>query len=228
MKFKSALVTQVSGSVGGMTGSHNKGGMYFRARSIPTNPQSAFQVAIRNAMAGLVVDWSAVLSAAQRAAWDTYAANVPVVNALGDTINLSGQQQYIRSNVPRAQAGLTAIDDAPTAFNLGEFTDPSFSIDTANDEVDVTFDNTDAWANEDDSSMIVFASRPQSAGINFFKGPYRLAGTIDGNSTTAPTSPAAIALPFPITAGNKIFFQVRVSRADGRLSSPFRGVSLAT
>lgn len=227
MKFKSALMTQVSGSIGGMTGSHNKGGMYFRGRSIPTNPQTAFQTAVRNALTSLVNAWSGTLTQAQRDAWDVYAINTPTTNALGDTVTRSGQQEYIGANIPRLQAGMSPVDDAPTVFNRGEFTDPTIAIDTANDEVDVSFDNTDAWANEDDASMVVFASRPQNAGVNFFKGPYRFAGSIDGNATTAPTSPAAIALPFAVTAGQKVFVQVRVTRSDGRLSGTFRTVATA-
>ena len=40
MLFKSAAFTQASGSVGGLTFAHNRGGMYTRARSIPVNPKT--------------------------------------------------------------------------------------------------------------------------------------------------------------------------------------------
>lgn len=223
MKFKSALVTSVSGSIGGMTGSHNKGGMYFRARAIPTNPASTYQVAVRNALAQLVVRWGEILTQTQRDQWNVYAFNTPVTNALGDSVQRSGQQMYLRGNIVRLQNGLALADDGPAEYNLGSFTSPSFAIDTANNEVDVTFENTDEWANEDDAAMIVAASRPQSVGTSFFKGPYRIAGQIDGDGTTPPTSPAAIALPFPVVAGDRVFLRAVVSRADGRLSSPFRG-----
>ncbi|KKM06452.1 hypothetical protein LCGC14_1743870, partial [marine sediment metagenome] len=48
MLFKSGLITQGSGSIGGLTASHNRGGMYFRARTIPTNPATSFQTVVRN------------------------------------------------------------------------------------------------------------------------------------------------------------------------------------
>lgn len=223
MKFKSALVTSVSGSIGGMTGARNKGGMYFRARSIPVNPATTYQVAVRNAMANLVVRWGDVLTQTQRDQWDTYAVNTPLVNALGDSVNRSGQQMFLRGNVVRLQQGLALADDGPPNYNLGEFTAPTFTIDTANQEIDVAFTNGDDWANEDGSSMIVSVSRPQSAGTKFFKGPYRIAGKIDGDSVTPPTSPASIALPFPVVATDRVYVKVVVSREDGRLSSPFRG-----
>jgi len=227
MLFKSALITQASGSIGGMTASRNKGGAYFRARALPTNPNTPEQQAVRGFLGALANEWANILTPAQRVLWDFYAYNVPVINKVGDSINLTGQQMFIRSNVPRLQAGLARVDGGPTIFNLGAYTNPSFSFDAANDEVDVTFDNTDDWANEDGSSMLIFASRPQNVTINYFKGPYRFAGRIDGDATTAPTSPAAIAAPFAAVAGQRVFVRVSVSRADGRLSAPFRGQGLA-
>lgn len=227
MKFVSALFTTASGKLGGIVASHNAGGQYFRGLVIPTDPATAFQIAVRNSMTILSAGWLDDLTDAQREAWATYAANTPITNVLGAPINVSGLNMYQRTNVPRLQAGLTRLDTAPTTFNFGSFTDPSFAVDTANDEVDVTFADTDAWANEDDSSMLVYGSLPQNQTRNFFKGPYRLLGTIDGDVTTPPSSPAALALSVPVVAGQRVFFRVRVSRADGRLSGEFRGSAVA-
>jgi len=221
--FKSIIMPQASGSLGGIVFSRNKGGAYVRARAIPTNPNTAQQVVVRQAVGNLANLWSNTLTAAQRAAWKNYADNVPVVNALGDSIILTGLNMYTRSNVPIIQAGLTRVDAAPTVFNLGDYTEPSIAIDATDDEIDVTFDNTDAWANEDDAAMLVYASRPVAASINYFKGPYRYAGKIDGDGATPPTSPAAISLPWAVEAGQKVFAKIAVVRADGRLSYPFRG-----
>lgn len=215
--------TQISGSVGGWTGSHNAGGMYIRARTIPTNPNTPFQQAVRGIVAQLSNLWVDTLTLAQREAWKTYAENVEVQGPLGDSITLNALNMYQRSNVARIQSGAARVDDAPVIFNVGDFTNPSFALDEAADEIDVTFADTDAWANEDDARMIVYASRPVATSINFFKGPYRLAGTIDGDAITPPTSPAAIALPFPVAVGQRIHALVRVSRVDGRYSNPFRG-----
>lgn len=220
MKIKSQLVTQMSGSLGGITGSHNKGGLYLRARSIPVNPNSAAQQAVRNALSSLVNLWTGTLTAAKRAAWETYAANVPKTDTLGDTLQLSGQQWYIGANVPRLQASLARVDDAPTVFNRGN-TDETIAITAseATQLMSVAFDDTLAWADEDGSSLLVYASRPQNASINYFKGPYRFAGQIDGDSGTPPTSPTTIAVPFPVVEGQQIFVATAITRADGRLTS---------
>ena len=110
MLFKSALITQASGSIGGMTASRNKGGAYFRARALPTNPNTPEQQAVRGYLGTLANLWTNVLTPANRVLWDFYAFNVPVINAVGDSIQLTGQQMYIRANVPRLQAGLPRVD----------------------------------------------------------------------------------------------------------------------
>lgn len=228
MLIKSGLVTQISGSFGGMTGSHNKSGMYLRARTIPVNPSTPQQVVVRNLLAQLVTAWRASLSQTQRDAWAVYADNVTKINPLGDAVKISGNNWYIAGNTARLQSGLTRVDDAPTIFDRGTFDAPTATVDATADTIDLTFDSNDAWANEDDAGMLLFTSRPQNETINFFKGPYRLAGSVLGNGTTAPTSPATIALPFPVAAGNLVFARIVVVRGDGRASSNFFLSTVAT
>lgn len=227
MKIKSALFTEASGSLGGLTASRNRGGQYLRARAIPVNPNTPQQQAIRGFVANLTSLWNSTLSAAQRTSWDEYALNVPLPDPLGEPRNVGGLAMYVRSNVPRLQAALPRVDTGPEVFNLGPFTNPVFAtFAAATQDFQVTFDNTDAWANEDDSAMLVLGSRPQNDAINFFKGPYRFAGSIDGDAATPPTSPATIVNPFVFGVGQRVFVQARVSRADGRLTLPFRGNGL--
>lgn len=220
MKFKSQVFTQASGSVGGLTYSHNAGGMYTRGRTIPTNPSSTQQQAVRNAMSQLAAAWVSVLTPAQRESWQTYSDNVPLIDKLGDPVNVGALPMYQRSNVPRLQAALPRVDDAPIVYDLGDFTTPSIAVTAGPpNAIAVTFDNADAWANEDDSAMLVYSSRPQNPSVLFFKGPYRLAGAIDGDGTTPPTSPQNILPAFHVSAAQLVYCQFRVTRADGRLSS---------
>lgn len=217
----------ISGSMNGTTFSHNAGGPYMRARVIPTNPNTAFQQVVRNAMATLSAFWNDTLTPAQRAAWAVYAANVQIPNRLGQSRNVTPLNMYVRSNQPRIQAGLPRQDTAPIIFDLGAFTDPSFAIDQPSNEVDVSFTDTDDWANEDDSAMLVWGSFPKSPSTVYFTGPYQFLGRIDGDAITPPTSPAAIAMLAAFSVGQQGFFRTRVSRADGRLSSSFRGGATA-
>jgi hypothetical protein len=230
--MKGLAATAMSGSVDGIVFSRNRGGTYMRNRAIPVNPNSIYQQAVRSAMAALASRWSSTLTQVQRDAWDLYALNVPMVNRVGDMINVGGIGMYMRTNVPVIQTGGgggAIIDAAPVIYDLGGYTPPSIAaITAATEQISLSFDNTDAWANEDDSNMLVFTSRPLNPGINFFKGPYRYAGRIDGDAITPPTSPTNITSPWPLDVGQKIFIRAEVIRADGRLSATFRSGGLAT
>ncbi len=227
VKIKSALITSASGSIGGLTASHNRGGLYLRARTIPTNPNSPQQQVVRAFVASLTSAWLNTLTELQRMAWDGYALLVPLPDPLGEPRNVGGLQMFIRSNVPRLQAGLDLAADAPTVFNLAEF--HGISVGTfaaATNDFAVTFDNTRLWAGEDGGAILVLGSRPQNPSVNYFKGPYQFAGLIEGDAITPPTSPATIVNPFPFAVDSRVFVQMRVTRADGRLSLPFRDFGL--
>lgn len=225
MKFKSAIFTQVSGSTGGATFAHNSGGLYMRSRTIPTNPNSPQQQTVRTAMGELSNQWNDTLTQAQRDAWNLYAINVPLTDVLGGTHLTSGIAMYVRSNVPRIQAGLGTLDAAPTIFNLGAFSEPTYTV-TAPSTGSLAFVGSDDWVSEDNAAMLLYASRPQNPSIEFFKGPYRFAGLVAGEVASPPTSPESIGTPFVTVAGQKLFYRVRVSRGDGRLSADFRNVNI--
>ena len=227
MKYKGTLITQGSGSLAGATFSHNKGGQYIRQRTIPVNPNTTLQQAVRSIFATLSIAWVQTLTAAQRVLWKTYADNVPLINVLGDSIFITELAMYSRSNVPRLQAALTRVDDGPTTFSLAQMTNPSATAAAATDLLSVTFTNTDAWATAVGGAMLVYISKPQNPTINFFKGPYQFAGKIAG-AVVPPTSPQTIALPQPIVAGQKVFFRIEATEVDGRLSLPFRGFAIGS
>jgi hypothetical protein len=228
MKIKGALATQMSGSIGGITASHNSGGQYLRARAVPTDPGTVKQTAVRALVSQLVNAWGDTLTAAQRNAWETYAQNVPLTDVFGDARVRTGLNHYVRSNLPLLQAGGTRVDDAPTDFNMGTFSPPTPSASEATQNVSIAFTEADAWRSEDDAHMLIYVSRPVGPTINFFKGPYQYAGKIDGDSTTPPTSPQTVSAPFAFVAGQRLHTQVRVVRADGRMSSVARNFCDAT
>lgn len=216
MLFKSGLVTQISGSFGGLTGSHNRGGLYLRARAIPTDPNTPDQVVVRNALGLLNQRWIDDLTPLERASWNTYAANVPLTGPLGDPITVSGLNMYIRSNVPRIQLITTIIDQAPAIFDTGTLSPVSITnISEATQQFDVTFTDADGW-NVANGHLVLQQSRPLNTTINFFRGPYRHAGSVNGVAVSPVTKPTE----FSFVAGQRMFFRVRATYADGRLTQP--------
>lgn len=226
MKFKSAVLTQVSGSVGGATFAHNRSGLYIRARSIPVNPNTPEQQATRQALAAAATRWTEVLTPAQRAAWNVYATNVNWINPLGDVVHLTGQQMYCRSTAARTALGLDPVDAGPIIYDTGTFTFPTCTASEATQLVSVAFDNTDDWAGEVGGAMGIYASRPYSPSVNFFRGPYQHAGQVLG-AVVPPVSPSTFPAPFAFAAGQRLQIFGRVVRADGRASFPFRAGIIA-
>lgn len=221
MKFKSQVYTEVSGSVGGITYGHNRGGLYARSRAIPTDPNTTLQQVVRSALAQLAARWTNTITSAQRDAWELYAYNVTVPDVFGDPISLSGQQHYLRSNIPRLANGFTVIDDGPTTFSLAEYTPVTVSsISAGSDDFDVNFTDTDEWVDVNNAHLIVYSSPPFNGTRNWYRGPYNFADSIDGDSVTPPTTPATISSPFALAVGQGIGFKVRLSLDDGRLSTP--------
>lgn len=183
-----------------------------------------------------------VLTASQRAAWDTYAANVSWIDTLGQTIQLSGINMYVRSNTPRlfadAQlapvAPLGRIDDAPVIFDVGLAPIVSAVTPTHVTGPPETVGLTVAWSNDAEyastDNVLIYVSPPLNPSVKFWKGPYFLVDLRAGDDGSVPAalfSSAAVnryeSRFGPITTGQAVHFALRAAMTDGRLSSQVRG-----
>lgn len=218
MKFKSAILTQASGSLGGITFSHNPGGLYMRARAIPTDPSSPKQNAVRNAMSIANDTWKNVLTVTNRLTWSNYAAATVLTDRLGDPFFLSGQQMYVRCNVPRIISGLAQVSAGPAVIGLGEAPAIEFAtITPPEDEIDFQVGLTN-WADVDGAGLIVRVSNPRPNTVNFYKGPYPNVAVFPGDSVTPITSPITVTINQEVITGQRLFAEARISYADGRYS----------
>jgi hypothetical protein len=223
-RFKSQVLTQASGSVGGMTYTRCRGGMVIRARAMPVNKNSPLQQAVRSWLTVLATAWN-VLTDAQRAAWETYAMAVQLQNSLGDPENVSGRNHFIRSNLPRLQAGLTVVSAGPTSLSLPALSPIAGAITATTSIWAITFSNSDAWATAVGGALLCFTSPPQPPTVNSYKGPYRYAGKIAG-AVSPPTSPGSITIAMPGAAGERVFYRCEAVTTDGRMSGTFRGSAI--
>jgi len=216
-------VIQMAGSIAGNTFARNRYGNYVRARTKPVNPNSSLQQQVRNTMAWLVEHWASTLTALERSAWNTYASNVAMLNRLGESINLSGFNHFVRANASRKRHGDTIIATGPTVFDIPEH-DPSFDFTAseASQDLTVAFDDTEEWCDLDDAHMYIFVGSPQNPQRNFFAGPWRYADKIDGASVSPPSTPVTVASPFVLVEGQALWIYGRIAMDDGRLSEPFR------
>lgn len=221
MKFKGSHITQASGSLAGVTYSHNRGGQYTRARSIPVSPNTPQQAFMKATFGDLASRWSEILTPAQRAGWEAYALNTPLPDALGDPRNVGGIGMYIRGNAPRLQAAMGRIDNGPTSAGLPGLTAPGVtSLVAATGILTYTFTNTDTWAAAG-GALLVYASRGYGVSINGFKGPFRFVDATLG-AGVPPTSPQTVAITtFTYVAGQRVFIRFQAVDALGRLSPQY-------
>ena len=208
---------QRSGSVGGATWSHNRSGAYLRARSIPVNPNTARQVAVRNAVRSISIAWDTILTQAQRDAWDVYGANVNWINKLGQSINLTGLNHFIRSNTPRVTSAIARVDAAPVIFDLATAElELAVTASEATQDLTINGDAAALWIGEADAWQFYYMGIPQNASRTFFGGPYRLLTAVPGAGP--PPFPIVIAGSFGFAEGQRIWVRSRIARGDGRLS----------
>lgn len=220
-----AGITDMRGSIAGTVFSRNRYGNYARGRTVPVNPNSDRQQAVKNIMADLVNAWSQILTPADRALWGTYAAATNFVNKLGETITLTGYNHFVRSNIARQSSGLSVITSGPTELILPP-TDGDFdtAVSEASQLVTVTFDDAKAWCSEDSACMSIHQGVPKNSATSFYGNHFRHLGILNGSSASPIASPQTIAVDFEVAENQKDWFFGRIQRADGRLSIPFRDV----
>lgn len=224
------MVAEARGKLGGLIFSRNGGGTYAKTMAVPTNPATILQGNVRADFAQLASDWTETLTPIQRDAWIDYAAATPWTNSLGQVINLTGTNWFVKLNAVRLQAAL-AIVVAPPAVGTSEPQDNSFNIsdvtpsDPGPGQIEVTFDDTRPWTTEDGAMMMVYQGQPQSLGVENFGIRYRFSFAILG-AVVPPTSPVTLGTEWFIPAGGvKHTAQARIMRADmresARVQSPY-------
>ncbi|MBA7652736.1 hypothetical protein ES703_60575 [subsurface metagenome] len=208
---------QRSGAQGGIVWSHNAAGPYVRSRSIPVNPNTDRQAAVRNAVRNLSIFWETVLTQGQRDGWDVYAAVVTWVNRLGKSIKLTGLNHYVRCNVQKVVSGIDTIAQAPAIQDIGDAED-QLACTASEGTQDLTIDGnaTAPWLVEAAGWQFYYMGLPQNASRKFFGGPYRFVTATPGAGP--PPFPIVIASPWVFQEGQRIWLRSRIQRGDGRLS----------
>ena len=169
MKFTPGILGGAfSGSIGGTTASHNKGGPYLRTRAIPTNPSTSAQLARRAALATMSQNWRD-LTEQQREAWNEWARQNPITNALGMSINKSGHQSFVGLNT-------RILMDAGTVLDVPPITSAPDALLTMVQSADIgagTFDLTFTAALETGNKVELWGAVVNSAGKKYVENLYK-------------------------------------------------------
>lgn len=213
----------MSGSIAGDVHARNRFGNYVRPRTKPVNPKSSRQMGARINVMYLAEQWrESPMTDAIRTAWQTYADSISWNNRLGEQVTLTGFNCFVQCNTARLSAGGVVLTAAPTSLGLPPG-DPVFAVSgsVATQLLSITFDPLLDWNITDLGWMSIYAGKPQSASHNFFGGPYRQAGALEGDTASPLTSPQTLAAPFTLVLGQKVWCQARIQNPDGRVSTRF-------
>lgn len=222
MLIRFGLGGQMSGSVGGVTAGHNKGGQYLRNRSIPTNPNTARQQLVRSCLAECSQSWK-LLTAAQRGRWEQYATATPLVNRLGESVTVSGFNMYVRTNtflksIRPVTAPVTEAPTSPGQSILPPLATQSPVYLRTNGDFEAPL------AAEQFLRYIgIFIGPSVSDGVSSFKGPYTFAAL-----SAEPDAPPAAQLPATrygnYVEGENRPFRIAGIDQEGRLSNTITGI----
>lgn len=188
MKILSVYGSAASGSTASHTASRNKGGQFLRLRSKPTNPRTAGQIGVRNAMAQLSAAWKG-LTSSQRAQWLLLAQANPVPDKLGATITLSGFNCFFAFNAPIFQGfGPSGVVLVPPF--IGPYLPaPSFGASGNTLAASGTF-HANITCSQNIATgdlLILYISKPISGGKTNNNAAQRLAGAYSLTVSMTPT-----------------------------------------
>lgn len=228
MKFiSSGLVGAMSGSVGAVTASRNRYGAYLRARAVPVNPNTTFQLATRASLSNLSTAWSG-LTSGQRLSWREWADQNPIVDALGQVQNLAPNAAFIQLNARLLAVGIAAVNSPPIIVAPDALTALTSTVDIGvGGTFELAFTATPLGAAE---SLWIQAAVTNSAGINYVTNRLRFIG----ESAAAQASPfdtqALVEARFgTVIVGQSVHQWVSVlDQGSGLLSPPRRTSGVVT
>lgn len=178
MKF-GALVVDGRGKIGGHVASKNRAGAYLRTKVSPVNPQTSYQLGVRNRFTTYSQGWSG-LTQAQRDAWNAAVSDFAKTNIFGDVVNPTGFNLYQRLNNNLVTCGQAAITTPPLPAAVGEVVAESITVSAGGSTIALAM----AGAVPAGTYVKVFATAPQSPGKSFVKSEYRLIAILDPAEAT--------------------------------------------
>lgn len=215
MLFRGTLGVDQSGSLSGFVASHARGGTYYRARSIPVNPNTADQQRARTDLAANSQAWNG-LSEAQREAWTAYGITGTFYNRIGQAISLSGIAAFNQVNSMMVFSGQSTITAPPTVDSSLVLPYPT-TASVVQDDGDIVITIAAGADSGAGKRLVVACTRPLSAGRYSPKGGYRLAGSA---ALAAIGAQAAFTYPFSPDIDSAVFLRYYSTASDGKVSAP--------
>lgn len=163
-----AVATDARGKIAGVVYSKNASGAYIRQKVSPTQSLTARRGVVRARLGGLAQYFSGSLTAAEVAAWNSFAKNNPVTDVFGRTMTLSGIQTFCRLNASILNVGGTQIDTPPANLTIIALETITLTSDASTPTLSLAYTATPLGSN---IMLNVMATQQLPAGRTFTK-PY--------------------------------------------------------
>lgn len=224
IKFGGTIM-DARGKLAGLVFSNNTHGAYIRRKVTPVNVSSPAQQLVRQSFTANSQAWRG-LTEDQRKGFIEQKDNFKITDIFGDLKSPTGQNLFIRLNQNLLLINEATLTDVPAPTDIQGFIRLELEANTGLGTLTVTFDPAIAA----DTKVIVFATAPLSAGVNFVKADFRKITILD----TADLSPKDIAAEYIIKFGSlpqvgaKVFVQFKpVDIATGLAGSLIKAVAIA-
>lgn len=204
------IIAEARGALAGTVFSRNTAGAYMRQKVSPVQPRTPAQTLVRTLLSTIAQAWRG-LTEAQRLAWNTIAVTFTNINVYGDNVPLTGFGLHSKLNRNLQEVNEALITDPPVQDAVIGFESLTLTIDNAevvdNDKVQIAFTPVIPATQK----VVVYATAPLSAGINFVKSEYRKIAVLDVADVTPASIGDAYIVIFGIfpPAGTKAFVKVR-------------------
>ena len=203
-----AIVTNISGKVGGQTFGIGKSGQYLKNTGSYINARTVKRTGSNTLLASITAKWR-TLTQAQRDSWDAATVNFPYVNRLGNTEYYSGFNLFTKFSVNLALIGLGINNNPP----------PVTPVTVPNDFTMVPTTSTFPIAAQDVSTSnlyLIYCAPPASQGQSKNKKQLRLiytavAGELQNVLDIFDEYVAIFGEPL---GGSKIFLELKVINKD--------------
>lgn len=220
-------ITRAVGSHAGTTFAANKGGAYMKAKVKGVNPRSELQLARRTSLGQLSKYYTNTLTDAQRTAWATFASTYPVVNRVGNTSYLSGQQMFTKLNAQVLNTGGAIVATPPASTAVGTPTACTLTpVHGGGGSLGVS--NTIAAPTANDK-VLIWCSPPLNPGVSFVSSLLRrLPVLLTVNTGTSLTTPYTDVFGiFPSGPGQRVIARIQVvNDATGITSSMLQATAI--
>jgi hypothetical protein len=172
-----SIITDIKGSIGGLTFQSNKSAKIVRQRSYTRKGLNEKQNERVNAFASVIDNWRG-LSGANKDAWNTYAASNDLTNRWNEVKTLTGYMwhQLINSNLKLVGESLR---DTP-ASSGSPLTIGSYTLVFSASEVSVEWSPSLSHSNH---YLLIFSTYPRRAPAYYDRKAYRLTKIVDPGTT---------------------------------------------